>query len=664
KQRWERGEADQAYRNFLLWQCSQMPAAVKVLFDPEDLHSRIFPRPQILHQVLAYINEEQMNGAWKEDEAIGWLYQFFIEEDKKAVFDKIYSQKKKMGLRDIPVATQLFTPRWIVRYLVENTLGRLWLRMYPNSRLRDKMEYYVPNPVNDDELLPLRPVREITLLDPACGTMHFGVVAFDLFYEMYLEEIERAGEEGWPQTASASSEAEIPSLILSQNLYGIDLDLRAVQLSALALLIKAMTKNPQVKLERINLVCTDITPFDSRTKQSFLGQLQLKHQIARQLLDELLPYLDKAYYLGSLLKIEQVLHEFIARGREKMNYGGGPLIEYAKETGKLDDGGDAFWDEVKEEILEALEKASRDRLNGNAYVAGKSIWGMGLVDALMKKYDVVVCNPPYSGRRNMDANLSKELKEYYPKKDGDLYSTFIDRCLDLVAPRTGFCGMVTIHSFMFTSSYEEIRKKIINGSEIISILHLGTKTEFDLSNPNAQGFVAFVSGKCTHIKHSNYKESIYFRIIKDVGQKKMTSFERALQDWKRNLGNHQDKNIFILKQRDLKAIPGWPFVYWISDSIRDMFINNKLLANRAKACQGLATADNFRFLRLWWELTPDKIGYNCSDAEDAESTNKAWFPYMKGGDYQRWYGNQDFIINWDQNGREIKNFYKNGKLAS
>ena len=250
---YESGQVEEAYRHFLLWQCRQIAEQdhLEVLFNPDDLPSRLFPRPRSLLQVLDLLNDPALADAWKQEETIGWVYQYFIEEDKDAVFEKIYRQKKKMDLRDIPKATQIFTPRWIVQYLVENTLGRLWLRMHPDSRLRDKMKYYVPNPYTDNQPLPVKSVREITLLDPACGTMHFGLVGFDLFYEMYLEELENAGKPGWPEKTETEGERPedwIPVAIVENNLYGIDIDLRAIQLSALTLYLKVKSKNALMKL--------------------------------------------------------------------------------------------------------------------------------------------------------------------------------------------------------------------------------------------------------------------------------------------------------------------------------------------------------------------------------------------------------------------------------
>src|SRR5260221_7977366 len=205
-----------------------MAAQIRILFDPDTVPSRLCPRRRALADLLALLNEKVPVAVWSEDEPIGWIYQFFNEEEKAAIFQG-FTKGQKIAASEIPAATQLFTPRWIVRALVENSLGRLWLQMHPDSRLREKLAYLVPEV--DAPAVAVRPVREITLLDPACGTMHFGLVAFDLLAEMYREEIERAGERSWPKQPSVRDADEIPATIVEHNLFGIDIDLRAVQLS-------------------------------------------------------------------------------------------------------------------------------------------------------------------------------------------------------------------------------------------------------------------------------------------------------------------------------------------------------------------------------------------------------------------------------------------------
>ncbi|ODS32819.1 MAG: putative DNA methylase [Candidatus Scalindua rubra] len=469
EEKWKQGKVYETYRSFILWQCGKIckDNEIKVLFDPGNIISRLFPQERTLKRIFELINQEALSQIWKEDEVIGWVYQYFIEEEKARVFDKIYSQKKKMELTDIAPATQLFTPKWIVQFLVENTLGRLWIRMHPDTELKDKLKYYVPND-NDSEAIPLKPVREITLLDPACGTMHFGMTAFDLFYEMYLEELRNTGKYGWPENPSCGQVEIIPASIIENNIFGIDIDLRAIQLSALSLYLKAKSKNKELSIEKYNLVHTDIPVFSDNTINEFVDSLSSKYELTKKLFKIVIPELNKAYYLGSLLKIEDIINSFISEQHKTLvKHYGRQQYSLFKEDQQLLLQRNIVWNEIKEELRKAINEFI-DKTNGNTdtFVAQESKKGIYLIDALVKKHDVVVCNPPYSGKRNMNAIMKADLTALYPKKEGDLYTVFIDRCLNLILSQNGFCGMVTIHSFMFTSSHEEIRKSIIENTTI------------------------------------------------------------------------------------------------------------------------------------------------------------------------------------------------------
>ncbi len=657
---WKQEKVYQAYKNFFHCQCKNASCdeEIKVLFDPEALVSLLFPREKTLIKIFELINQDKLIHIWNKDEVIGWVYQYFIEDEKEEVFDKIYSQKKKMGLKDIAPATQIFTPKWIVRFLVENTLARLWIRMHPDTKIREKLKYYVPNE-SDREKIPLKPVKEITLLDPACGTMHFGMVAFDLFYDMYLEELQNAGTVGWPQKASIEKEENIPSAIIENNLFGVDIDLRSIQLSALSLYLKAKTKNKNISIQKYNLVHTDIPSFSKGAIDEFVDSISPRYEIIKELLKKILPELRKAYYLGSLLKIEETINEFLSEHRREFvrKYEAQQELFMTEGERQLFLKEDLAWKEAKEELIKAINEFI-ERANGDSFLVQESKKGMYLMDALMRKHDVVVTNPPYSGRRNWNKALADELKELYQGKSGDLYTVFIDRCLELTS-QSGFCGMVTIHSFMFTSSHEQIRKEIIEDTFIESLAHLGTKTEFDVANKTAQGFAMYTLGK--YESNTISPQGVYFRLVDENEEQKRIAFEESLNKY---LSGEESDRVFIVEQEKLKAIPGWPFVYWISDRIRGLFEENKPLEEVAKPCQGLATADNFRFLRLWWEVGHNSIRFNCPNHEEAKRSERKWFPYMKGGAVNRWYGNQEYVVNWEKEGYEIKHVFKNSRLAS
>jgi len=659
--RWKAGDVDTAYRHFLLWQCAEMAKEIKVLFDPDNLASRLFPRPRVLKELLDMLNVPALQGAWTEDETIGWVYQDFNEKEKADVFERLYKQKQKIRREDIPAATQLFTPRWIVSWLVQNTLGRHWLQMHPDSRLAERLNYLVPLG-GAIPPMPLKKVREVEVLDPACGTMHFGLVAFDLLVEMYKEELEKAGSPGWPQEPSVTREEDIPATIIAHNLFGIDIDLRAVQLSALALYLKAKSVNPSAKIQQSNLVCADVLLLDGERLDAFLKAMQFTRPIYERIIRALWVRLKDASHVGSLLRPEEDIRSLIQREREQYRREGEGRLPFPElqQFFEKEAGEEEFWSILEAQIIQAFDEFARQQAQQGAdetYFVGEATKGMRLLDIMRRRYDVVLCNPPYSGRRNMNETLRQFLKDTYPKRDGDLFSAFISRCLELTSD-DGRCGMVTIHTFMFVSSYEEIRKDLIETTGIETVCHLGTRTEFDVANKTAQGFVAFTIRKDSEKNCCLATNGTWYRLVEANETEKRDLLEREL------LRDRSDYR-FSLVQKDLTLIDGWPWAYWISNNVRQCFSQMPALSNIADPKQGLATADNGRFLRAWWEIGVSRIKRDSVSAKSTQNGDFTWYPYMKGGDFNKWYGNQDYVVNWKKNGLEIKNFYtSSGRLAS
>jgi hypothetical protein len=314
------GPRDVAYRHFLLAQCARMAGEIKVLFDPNDLASRLFPRPRALRDLIEMLNAPEVAEAWAtgSDETLGWVYQYFNEREKDEVFEKLNKKKQKIRVRDVPAATQLFTPRWIVRQLVHNTLGRLWVEMHSDSRLKDTLDYLVPL-AGETPPTPMKPVREITVLDPACGTMHFGLVAFDLLAEMYREELENTGAPGWPEEPSVADEAEIPAAIIRSNLFGMDIDLRAVQLSALTLYLKAKSLNPIAAITGSNLACADVRLLDGDRLNALVREAGFDRPIYERLVRAAWKRLGNTSIASSLVRVEEEIRDLIRRERERYN---------------------------------------------------------------------------------------------------------------------------------------------------------------------------------------------------------------------------------------------------------------------------------------------------------------------------------------------------------
>jgi hypothetical protein len=585
--RWRGGDIDTAYRRFLLWQSGQIAREVRVLFDPDNLASRLFPRPPALKEILKLLNDEVVAPAWAEEETIGWVYQYFNEREKADVFRRLYKEKQKIRREDIPAATQLFTPRWIVSFLVQNTLGRMWLQMHPDSRLAEKMDLLVPLAGEIPTVLG-KPVKEITILDPACGVMHFGLVAFDLLVEMYREEIAHAGEPGWPPTASVATEAEIPAAIIAHNLHGIDIDLRAVQLAALTLYVKAKTINKTAVLRESNLVSADILPFRREDLTAFLAEMRFTDPIYERVLRALWPRLRELSEVGSLARLEADIARVVAeerkrRAREEREV---PLLaDQMTGSSRQAADKDAWWF-VEEQITIALHhyaKVAAERGADATFFVGEATKGLQLLELMRRRYDVVLTNPPYL--TNFTDTLKAALARDYPTAKSDTYAAFIVRCVEWTRDG-GRVGMITQQSFMFLSSYEKLRSNLHDSVAIEAMAHTGTRAFEEISGEKVNTTIFALRNEPSTILRDN-TESWYARLVKRPH--KSYALQAALRD---------GSDTFCIKQHQLRAISGSPLVYWISNAVRESFDQLPSLADLVQPKQGLATADNFRFLRF------------------------------------------------------------------
>ncbi|MFZ5915468.1 MAG: Eco57I restriction-modification methylase domain-containing protein [Chloroflexota bacterium] len=528
------GDADTAYRHFLLWQSGRIAQEIRVLFDPDTLPSRLFPRPLALRALLAQLNRLDLADIWSADETIGWVYQFFNEQEKADVFERLYRQKLKIRRQDIPAATQLFTPHWIVRFLVQNTLGRLWAELHPDTRLlgTELLDYLVDVKRQDHASRFTdhgpRLVKTITLLDPACGTMHFGLVAFDLLAAMYQEELDRAGEPDWPQTPSVSDPAEIPAAIIEHNLFGIDIDLRAVQLSALALYLKAKALNPQARITDSHLACADVRPLNGARLGAFLRQARFSRPVYERLMRALWARLQDVDQLGSLLRLERELGELIAQ--ERARYEKEPLFaglagEYEREAAE-----EEFWAILSAQIVQGLDEFTRQQAQAGAdmtFFAGEAVKGLRLAELMLRRYDVVVTNPPYSGKRNLGDALADHLDGEYPDAKGDLYTAFIQRCGEF-ADEGGRVGMITQQSFMFLSSYEKLRAHLRGSFAIETMAHTGPRAFAEISGEKVNTTVFCLRADADTLSREN-SVGTYFRLVNaPEGDAKRQAFEQAL----------------------------------------------------------------------------------------------------------------------------------------
>jgi type II restriction/modification system DNA methylase subunit YeeA len=531
-----------------------------------------------------------------EVELIGWLYQFYISDKKDEVFAG-FKKKKKARTEDIPAATQIFTPKWIVKYLVENTVGRIWLDLHPESPIRETMKYLVEpeNPIQDDPII--QDVTELKVLDPAVGSGHFLVVAFDLLIEMYQEE-------GYTKRKAIQS-------IISNNLYGLDICPRAVGLANFAILLKAASHN-------VDILTSDMHPNIYAMPEPFDFQ---RRQIEEFLGEDSDAYVDEVHTAVKLLKKGQNIGSAL-----KFD-----ISEVAKE--RLD----YALSRDKPEANDLNNQMINNRLRPYAHIAS----------ILSQDYPAVVANPPYMSSKNMNADLSDYLKTNYPRSKPDLFAVFMEASTARNS-RAGLMGMINQQSWMFLSSYLLLRTFTLNNYTLKSMIHLGPRLFDELSGEVVQS-TAFI--QCRKSDEGNAGD--YYRLV----------------DYKSSESKHQNylkrSNHHKISQADFSKIPGSPIAYWVSETFLHIFDGNSTLGNETIARQGLATGDNSIFARLWHEISIKKFYTDATSCEDTLIRPEKWYPYNKGGEFRRWYGNIEWVVNWESNGKAIRNFRDSkGKLRS
>ncbi len=580
----------EVYRMLLVASCNQYHKLMPFLFEKiEDFSELLLPDDLLSDNSIVAFTRDALSAENCENvEVIGWLYQFYISEKKDKVFADL-KKNKKITAENIPAATQLFTPHWIVRYMVENSLGRLWMLNRPTSRLIEKMDYFIKPEQQETDFLKISSPEEIKFCDPACGSGHILVYAFELLYSIYEEE--------------GYDAPEIPALILKNNLFGIEIDERAAELAALALVMMAREKHRRFFRNPIqpNICVMERVEIEKSDLEAYM------QQVGRDLFTA---------------NLEQTLEQF----RDADNFGS--LVRPAE----TDVSG----------VRKLLETKG---VEGNLFLAGTHenvLKILTMVEYLSPRYQVVVANPPYMGGKGMNEALGKFAKTNYPDSKSDLFAMFIERNFDLVV-RKGCVGMITMQSWMFLSSYEGLRKKMLENDTILSMAHLGARG-FDSIGGEVVQTTAFVIER----EHRTDHKGDYLRLI--VGG----SETEKQNDFKNNRFGGKLK--FTASAEDFGKIPGSPIAYWLSYSFLQSYAQATLLGEVAKPCQGMATADNERFLREWWEVQYRTQCFGAKNAEEARSSKCKWFPYNKGGTFRKWYGNGEFVVDWENDGERIKDF--------
>lgn len=542
---------------------------------------------------------------FQSPELIGWLYQFYISERK----DEVFAKKGKFEADEIPAATQIFTPNWIVKYMVQNTVGRIYLDNNPYETTLQKKWQYLVEPYEKtpaENILRYEELTDLKVADLACGSGHILNECFDLLYDLYIAE--------------GYGRGEAIENIFTHNLTGVDIDNRAKQLTTFALLLKACQK--------------DVSFADAHCLPHVLAMPKPWNEEKNGLVREFLPH----FFLGQ--ENQTHVNELIACF---------DLMQHADSLGSI----------MKFELSDStrlLVKQTVEYWHNQDFIPEAirtQLSAFELILALTEKYHALVMNPPYMGAGSMNEVLSKYVKKNYEEGKADLFSTFMMLSIDrLVA--NGKYGMINMQSWMFLSSFEKLRNTLLNNYHIENMLHLGPRTFDELSGEVVQN-TAFVIAK-----HKSDEGGVYFRLVdgKNCTDKK-DMFLRALRE---HTSKVYYQNVF---QSNFEKIPGCPIGYWASPNILRIFTSNLALSAVCSPTQGLATADNARFLRLWFEVSRSRIGFGFENAASAARSGLKWFPCNKGGGFRKWYGNQDYIINWENDGYEIKNFYdEKGKQRS
>lgn len=585
----DQNKIEELYRYILFKQCNALNDILPDLFDKDQsymellLPQNLLSNDSVIRKITSIPEEDFMNDV----EVVGWLYQYYVASNREE-----YRKAKTVTKDLIPTLSQIFTPDWIVRYMAENSVGRIWLESYPNSSIKGDMKYYVEDAEQTEDVKKkLEEIKyknvnpeDIKIIEPCCGSGHILVYIFELLFKMYKEK--------------SYNEKDIPGYILKNNLYGLDIDKRAAQLAKFSLIMKARSidsrffnKNRFVKPRVFEIV--DSTVLLETDYKKHMKNLHFSNE-SIETTEYLVETFRYAKTIGSLLKVEN------------KNY-------------------NALLDDIKRCEKNELP----DVFENDFFVFGlKELkYLIVLASTMCRKYDVMITNPPYLGSSKMEINTKKYFVDEYPNSKSDMFAMFME------APyckKNGFISMVNPDSWMFLVSFENLRKSIILKQSIVNMLHLGMGS-----------FDATVQTTTFVIRNADVAgNGVYFRLVDE--KDKEAAFLAG--------------GGIIMNLSVYETIPTNLFAYWLSDNTIKNFVRGKCLSEYADARNGFTTGNNDLFLRIWSEIKNENICFNATDMIFALYTGKKWFPYNKGGEYHKWYGNQDYVINWMLDGKEIKKY--------
>jgi len=601
------GNKEEELFNYLfITQCNALNEVLPGMFQKLNDYTELLLPDGLLRDdsVIDVMISEIPEEDWKEQvQIIGWLYQYYNEEIKAEVIN--VTKRKNIEKKDIPAATQIFTTDWVVRYIVDNSLGKYWIERNPGSDLKEKLEFFIV-PKNgeieyiDEKIEP----RDLRILDNCVGSGHFPLYEFDVLMEIYKE--------------CGYREREAAEYILRENLYGLDIDERARQLAYFSLMMKARSYSRRILNKGINphiYAIPDSNNIDRKYFEIFGNSLAVEEkEEARKSIEKLLATFKDGKNYGSILKVEKVDFELCRKYIEDMDGGQIDLFTYN-------------FDEFQKEIKNIID----------------------VTEVMTMKYDIVATNPPYLNR--MNGQLNEYVNKNYRDYKTDLFSVFMYRNFDFCKPN-GYSGFMTPNVWMFLKSYEELRKFIVENKSIDSLIQIAKGAFFQEATVDV---IAFVFKNLTSNTPGKYIRLEEFKGGMEVQKEKVLE---AIE-------NPHCGYFYETNTDNFLKIPGMPIAYWASDSLVDVFENGIFMDDILDVKVGLQTGNNNKFLRLWHEVEQEKIKFDSKNAEDLIESKKKWVPYNKGGQRRQWYGNYDYIVNWENDGVEIKNFKDSkGKLRS
>ena len=590
----EANDDDALYKYLLITQCNALKEILPGMFSEISGYTELlFPdnllrEGSAVEQMIAMIPEDD----WRDEvQIIGWLYQYYNSEKKDAVFAAL-KKNVKISKDNIPAATQLFTPDWIVRYMVENSLGRLWVQGHPAAPIKAEWKYYLEDAAQTPEvearLTPLRQSyaaltpEQLTCIDPCCGSGHILVYLFDVLMQIYSD---------YGYTAREAVES-----IVQNNLYGLDIDKRAAQLAYFAVMMTAR-----------------------RHDRGFL-----RH-----------PVQPHVYAIAESNAVDKGAVEVFCNGNANLTAAVAQILAEmhdAREYGSILTTTPQDWAALYARFEElGVNDPDNHSMGKTALLKLQNV--VQAAELLSKQYWVTVTNPPYMGSSGMNDDLSKHVKKFYPDSKSDLFAVFIERCSALCS-KWGYQAMITQHAWMFLSSYENLRGKLQN-EDLVNMAHLGARAFEEIGGEVVQT-TTFVLRK----SHTERVKGVYCRLVEPTTQQGKEDMFAA------------GENRFTAEQDNFSKIPGSPVAYWVSKKMLQSFTGDNL-DNELVFKQGMTTTDNEKYLREWFEVEQNKIGFQITSREESIQSGCKWFPYQKGGNFRKWYGNNEYVVYYLDDGKEL-----------